>query len=156
MKRRTNQEKAQSSLNSLSPRNLEEIIDARVQRAMGSAGVSQKMVQQAIVSSSYSGPLPRPEETAKYESILPGFSNRFVTMAEMAQKSDIESNRRRERGEIAFRMSSLVVAAVLGLVPLLGGIWLLSTDKPVSGFTIIAGAAATVIYAVTKGQKKRG
>lgn len=153
MKRRTNPEKNPGSSNSLSHRSLEEIVEAKVRQSLNS-GVIQQVVQQTIVSTSFSGPLPPPEETAKFETILPGFSNRFVTMAELAQKANIDAIRRRDRSEIIFRMSSLLVTLVLGVIPLLGGMWLISLDKPVSGFTVIAGAAATVIYAATKGKKK--
>ena len=37
---------------------------------------------QATATTSYSGPLPQPDDLARYDEILPGAANRIVTMAE--------------------------------------------------------------------------
>jgi len=156
MKRRTNPVAKTSHPAVLTPRNLEALVESRtrsaVAKALSEGGMVQQIVQRTIVQS-HSGPLPPAEETARFEALLPGFTDRFITMAEIAQKADIATVERRDRGTLWYKFAALAVLATLGLIMISGGIWMISTDKPIQGFVAIGTATAAVIWAMRRNPK---
>ena len=50
---------------------------------------TESVTQVQHLSQTYSGPVPQPEDLAKYEQIQPGFADRLMTMAEIEQKEPI-------------------------------------------------------------------
>lgn len=91
-----------------------------------------------------SGPLPPPDTLAQYERISPGFADRIVSMAEKEQV-----NRHGQEGDRWALQDRLltrgqIFAFILSLAIVFGGIWLLTMDKPITGFVTILGAIGTV------------
>ena len=48
--------------------------------------IAQFLVQQHTIEERHSGPLPRPDDFARYDEIVPGAADRILTMAENQQK----------------------------------------------------------------------
>ena len=114
----------------------------------------------AVVASAmyrFSGPLPPPEELAKYEQILPGSANRIISMAEQQsahrqslEKTAINANAMTQRW-------GLICAFVLSMTAICGGIWLSARGMSGAGLTsIIAALAALVgVFVYGKSQQKK-
>lgn len=66
----------------------------------------QRAVIQQITAQAFSGPLPAPEDLARYEEVCPGAANRIITMAE-------GQNAHRISAEANF-MSAAILNARLG------------------------------------------
>lgn len=164
MKRRTNPGKAKTNSSNSSPRteldSLDLLIEKRVENQLdqrlqqifgGGVTVEQTMVRQT----SYSGPLPPSDETARYEQIHPGFVDRWTRMAERAQEAEIKTVKRRDNGELAFKLAALLCAFVVCLALVCGGVWLLHGGKSIEGFGTLAVAVGAVIWGgLSKGKAK--
>ena len=74
------------------------------------------LVHQIVVEQTYSGPLPPAEETGRYEQVLPGFTDRWVKMAEIEQRTRHETSRRRDWMNFCYSMGALLSASVLVLL----------------------------------------
>jgi len=92
----------------------------------------------------FEGPLPPPEQLKQYEEVSPGFAERIVQMAEKEQDfrhRDTDRIRGMQRKIIG---RGQVFGFILSLVIILGGILLIMSDKPTSGFISILTGVATV------------
>jgi uncharacterized membrane protein len=105
----------------------------------------------------FSGPLPPPEELAKYEQILPGSAHRIIAMAEQQsahrqalEKTTINANSMTQRW-------GLVCAFVISMTAIVGGIWLSAHGMSGAGLTsIIAALGALVgVFIYGKSQQKK-
>lgn len=101
--------------------------------------------QETIQASAYSGPLPPPEAMAKYEAILPGFTDRLLTNFEKQSTHRMGL----ETGAVGHdqRMGSRgqVFALVIALVALgLGGI-LIWNGHTVAGTIIATGDLVSLV-----------
>lgn len=67
----------------------------------GLAPEQRTVVIQAIKGESFSGPIPHPELLQKYETIHPGFAERFVSMAERQLDHRIECENKVVNGSLA-------------------------------------------------------
>ena len=96
-------------------------------------------------SSIFQGPLPPPEELARYEAALAGCAERTVSMAEeqAAHRRAIEARMIAEK--LAAERRGQVFAFILVLVSMLVGGALIAFDKDISGLTAILGALASVV-----------
>ena len=80
------------------------------------------------VETSYSGPLPKPEDFAKYESVQQGAANRILTMAEKQQEHRIacekliveENLQKDKRGQYLGALIALVCIGASVALGLLG------------------------------------
>ncbi len=48
--------------------------------------ITQLLIHQHTIEETFSGPLPRPDDFARYDEIVPGAADRILTMAEKQQK----------------------------------------------------------------------
>jgi len=103
------------------------------------------MLQAAVEISRYSGPLPKPEDLAKYEQVLPGSADRIIRMAEQQathrqslEKVVVESN-------VAVQKWGLVCAFVIALSAIVGGILLSLKGMSGVGLASIIGALAALV-----------
>ena len=75
------------------------------------------VTQQEVTTSAYSGPLPRAEDFAKYETVCPGAANRIIAMAEKqaAHRQEIEKAviSAANRNSLAGIGSALVLAVLV-------------------------------------------
>lgn len=154
MKRRTNPQKHQSSSSySVTPKQLEQAVEKAVDGRL--ATIEQTIIQQT----SYSGPLPPSDETANYERICPGFTDRWIKMSEIEQQKRYEVVERRDKYEMAYRVSALGVSSIITLCLVGGGMALLYLGKTMEGFASIGVAAAAIIGSLlyrTAKQKEGG
>jgi uncharacterized membrane protein len=93
---------------------------------------------------SYTGPLPPPEDLKEYDQVSVGLANRIVEMAEREQQfrhSDTITVRKIQEKVLP---RGQIFGFILSLVIILGGILLIMSDKPTSGFISILAGIATV------------
>ncbi|MBI2833463.1 MAG: DUF2335 domain-containing protein [Acidobacteria bacterium] len=131
-----------SKTTSLSKRNRNRQISAPPQHAVqqrpGYALVSQQELRVA--------PLPKPEELAQFEAVLPGLAERIVTMAE-------ENGRDRRLNNRTMRWVTIlgqVFAFTIMMTALLGGFYLVQQGQDSAGVaaivTAIGAPLATFVY----------
>ena len=115
------------------------------------------IMQAAIQISRFTGPLPRPEELAKYEQILPGAADRIIRMAEQ------QSTHRQSLevvvigGNATTQKWGLACAFIIAMSAIWGGIWISLKGMSGTGLTaiIVALVALVSVFVYGKsGQKK--
>lgn len=91
----------------------------RLKSAVDTIVTTLKTDRTAVSTENYSGPLPSPDQLARYEQIMPGAVDRLIAMAEREQLHRLEIDKtikiRREIG-ISLAFSFIVAIAGLGLV----------------------------------------
>jgi uncharacterized membrane protein len=101
----------------------------------------------SIMAAFRKGPLPPPEEMEKYERLLPGatkllfenFVNQSNHRMDLEKETIQKDIKRADRGQI--------MAFILGLVALSGGIYLIFLGKDAQGLASIISALATLLGA---------
>ncbi len=102
-----------------------------------------------------SGPLPPPEDLAKYNDIIPDGANRILSMAEQQQKHRmylekvvIESDSRRA-------WAGLIAGLVVALALLGAGTYLIATGHETGGTVLVGLDLATVVGSFIYGTRTR-
>ncbi|MCB1310260.1 MAG: DUF2335 domain-containing protein [Leptospiraceae bacterium] len=107
----------------------------------------------------YSGPLPAPDDLLKYDQIVPGAAERLIQMAERQMEHRHKLELIVVSGGSKRAWVGLFFAFLLGLSGILGGIYLISEGKDISGLaTVISSAAALIgvfIYGKRSESKQR-
>lgn len=67
----------------------------------------------SVRQSSYSGPLPPPEDFASYERVLAGSTDRILTMAEEQQKHRLETEKKIVDGKLSRMQSGQTIGCLL-------------------------------------------
>lgn len=97
-----------------------------------------------------SGPLPPAEELQKYANVFEGCADRIVAMAENNQAHRHSLETKVIGANISREKWGQLIAASLFLAVAGGGVWLISIDKPVEGFTSLllglAGPIGLLVY----------
>ena len=88
--------------------------------------------------SRYSGPIPRAEEFARYEDVLPGSADRLISMAEREQTSIM-----------SFRSKTLVAATLVAIGTIAAITVILTLGEPEHVFMVAALALAQILPPVT-------
>jgi uncharacterized membrane protein len=103
---------------------------------------SQVVSQQVEI---HTGPIPAPAEIGEYERILPGSADRIIRMAEkeQAHRHQIESRGQRHRLGITF--VGQLFAFLMGMSGIAGGVYLVKSDKPITGFGVFFTSLATLV-----------
>jgi uncharacterized membrane protein len=113
---------------------------------------------QITAVSSFSGPLPRPEDLAKYNEIVPGAAERILSMAEkeMQHRQEIEKQESKNRISLAHISTVLSFISVLVLSGLIGYSLYLGQFGTAIGVAIgaIASVAGVFVYAKASRNKK--
>jgi hypothetical protein len=148
MKRRTNPTKHAANSASLS------IPTQQLQNLIRSEVNSQIRIQQITIESSYSGPLPQADEAIKFEEACPGFIHRWTIIAEKEQDARLSTVTRRDYMEFTYRLGGLLIAAIVCVGLLSGGIWLIKEGKSLEGFSFITVALAQIIVGAISHRKK--
>lgn len=99
-----------------------------------------------FASEEFSGPLPHPVILEKYEHTLRGAAGRILSMAEhqaehrrRIEAHVVESNTRNE-------FAGIIVTFILSITAIAGSIWLIATDKQVTGFLTMLSTLLTLVY----------
>ncbi len=104
----------------------------------------------------YSGPLPTPQAFSEYDQALPGAAERILSMAEREQthRHAIESGLLRMES----RNSGLGLLAgfILGLIGLLGGIYMVSQGADLAGAGVAFTALVSLVTVFVVGRKQDG
>jgi uncharacterized membrane protein len=107
--------------------------------------VAGELVQRSVTY--HSGPLPPPEDLRQYEQILPGFTDRVLSLTERESEHRMNEERFQNRAMITLArrgqwLASLVVLALIGV----GGAGIL-TGHSVGGLVAIAAGVASIVTA---------
>jgi uncharacterized membrane protein len=93
-----------------------------------------------VIQNIYSGPLPRPQDFAAYNQILPGAADRILTLAE----TQAAHRQLLELRAVTADMIQAATGTVLGYLAFFftmgGGIFLLTLDKPIEGLVALVTA----------------
>jgi uncharacterized membrane protein len=114
------------------------------------------MTQAAIqISRTFSGPLPPPEELAKYERILPGAADRIIRMAEQqgTHRQDLESVAL--GANVTTQKWGLACAFVIAMSAIWGGVWISLKGMSGAGLTAIIGALAALVGVFVYGKSEQ-
>lgn len=116
---------------------------------------TQGIIRAAVEISRFSGPLPHPEDLAKYEQILPGAADRLIRMAEQQaahrqnlEKAVIFSN-------VTMQKWGLGCAFVLAMTAIGGGIGLSLKGMSGAGLTAIISALAALVGVFVYGKSEQ-
>lgn len=146
MKRRTNPATSSNST-SLKREEITEIIRQEVSRNVLPA-VRKLSIERTEI---FSGPIPSPSACRDYETVLPGFTERAVAMAEKSQESDVQTKIRGDRFLLIWRLTSMFLAFLIATLVVGGGITLLFFNKNIAGYSVLIGGVAAVITAMRHG-----
>jgi uncharacterized membrane protein len=106
---------------------------------------------QLIQHSLHQGPLPRPDDFAAYERVLPGAADRILKMAEKQAGHRQILERRSVSGDLVKAMMGTVLAYIAFGGSMYGAVYLLLHDKPVESLaalvTALGSAFGPKIYA---------
>jgi uncharacterized membrane protein len=108
---------------------------------------------QVTTATAFAGPIPPPDQLAKYERALEGLADRIVAMAEQ------EGEHRRAMHRRAMRLSELGLAAAftLAMTALGGGIFLVHEGSSAEGMgSIILAISSLVLVFLTRGKRHAG
>jgi uncharacterized membrane protein len=109
----------------------------------------------ASLISQFSGPLPPPEELAKYDRILPGSADRIIRMAE--QQSMHRQNL--ESVVLGANASSqkwgLICAFIIAMSAIWGGVWISLKGMSGAGLTTIITALAALVGVFVYGKSQQ-
>lgn len=95
---------------------------------------ARRLALQAIRTEVFTGPLPHPDDLLRYKEVFPECPERIVQMAEAqaAHRHDLEKNRLRS-GVLTERLG-MILAFVLAMTAVVGGLYLVAHDKELTGF----------------------
>lgn len=108
--------------------------------------VSEKM--------SYEGPIPPPSLLKEFDSVIPNGADRIMTMAEkqLEHRIDLESKVVSANNRDSFL--GVIFAGSLGLIAVVGGIYLILKDKNIQGFVLMLGTIGTLVSVYIRSTKK--
>jgi uncharacterized membrane protein len=115
----------------------------------------QNAVAQFRKTELYAGPLPHPEILQKFEQILPGSADRILKQAEDQTKHRIELEKKVVSADIIKSYMGLVFGFLIGMVGILGGIYLARLGFDVYGPILSGGSFVTLVVAFIYGTKSR-
>ncbi len=114
-----------------------------------------EILHAAVEISRFSGPLPHPEDLAKYEQVLPGSADRIISMAE--RQADHRRNLERTviLSNVTLQQWGLACAFVLAMTAISGGIWLSLKGMSGAGLTAIISALAALVGVFVYGKSEQ-
>lgn len=115
----------------------------------------QNAVAQFRKTELYAGPLPHPEILQKFEQILPGSADRILKQAEAQTQHRIELESKVVSADIIKSYLGLVFGFLIGMVGILGGIYLATLGYDVYGPILSGGSFVTLVVAFIYGTKSR-
>lgn len=111
---------------------------------------SSRRTEVQVQHEEFSGPLPSPEVLKRYSEAFENGAERIFEMAEREQ-----AHRHTQESRIVlFSGSGTIFAFVLGMTATVGGLWLVHSDKPISGFAFFFSGAGSLVAAFFYDRKK--
>lgn len=102
----------------------------------------------------YRGPIPDPQTLAEYNAINDGFADRIISMAENQLEHRTTIEKRIVEAKIRQEKFGMICGFVLALLVILGGIFLIYSNKDASGLGMIIGSLATLVGAFLYTEQK--
>ncbi|MGD0411762.1 MAG: DUF2335 domain-containing protein [Verrucomicrobiota bacterium] len=90
------------------------------------------------------GPLPDPEVLAGYEKVMAGAAERIFKMAEIEQHERHLAFYREQRTKSVAILLGQVLAFLMGISGILGGVYLVAKDKSLAGFSVFLTSLAAL------------
>ena len=113
--------------------------------------VRQQQQVQIFTSEDFSGPLPPPQMLARYEEVYPGLVDRMVSLTESQSAHRQKMEAKVISSNVSSQLLGLILSALICLVSISGGIYLILCDKDISGLastiTPLAALVGVFIYA---------
>jgi uncharacterized membrane protein len=106
-------------------------------------GAQPVLVSQTQVT--HAGPLPSPDVFAGYEKVLSGSADRIIKMAESEQMHRQTLDRRQQWHRAGLTFVGQLFAFLIGMSGIGGGIYLVKSDKSISGFSVFFTSLAALI-----------
>jgi uncharacterized membrane protein len=105
----------------------------------------------------HGGPLPDPEILAKYEQVMPGAAERIFKMAETEQHERHLMVYRDHRIKSVATLLGQVLAFVMGMSGIIGGVYLVAKDKSLAGFSVFITSLTALcgVYLYNRQDQKR-
>lgn len=100
------------------------------------------IVQEVKTELHYSGPLPPPDMLVAYNDAFDGCAQQIVGMADRQSRHRQEMEKTDLTASIKLVSRGQNIAAVFGMIALVGGIGLLALGKNIEGFSTLVGAVA--------------
>jgi len=98
-------------------------------------------------TSFFRGPLPSPAILKEYEDILPGSADRIITMTEKQQQHRMSIESAVIQSDIWMERLGLGAGFVLAMTLALGGIWLVSEGKEITGLAMLVSQIVLLVGA---------
>jgi len=110
----------------------------------------QTVIEEVTTMVAMSGPLPPPDIARQYEEICPGFVDRSLKMAEMAQQAEIDADFDERQKNQNYRFFGMTCAVVITLSLIGAGVYIAVTVNVYAGIvtaltTFVASAIVTFI-----------
>ncbi|HBM28048.1 MAG TPA: hypothetical protein DDZ92_04000 [Halomonas sp.] len=105
------------------------------------------LTQVTRVESSWSGPLPRPEQVEHFEAILPGAAQRIFDMAEREQGNRITVENQQVSEAISFAKRGQYMGFGLAAACIAAGTYLAAIGQTWPAVVLLGGSLGTVVAA---------
>lgn len=93
----------------------------------------------------FSGPLPTPDDLAKYKEIDPLLVETITTMAVDQQKHRHKLEARDQKITPFLYVVGQMLGWLLGVIAILGGVFLLYNDKSTEGYSMLIGSVVSLV-----------
>ena len=87
----------------------------------------------------FSGPLPPPHLLIEYNKVYPECGKEIVQMARDEQRHRHQTEEDHVRGDITLAKRGQLIGGILALAAVVGAIYLIAHDKPISGLSVLSG-----------------
>lgn len=135
--------------NDLSETQVLEIIEKQPESVQES--IARTLVAEHV---SYQGPIPPPELLSQFDDIIPDGANRIMIMAEEQSKHRREIEANVVNANNRDSLLGVVFAGIMGLLAIVGSIWLISINKSAEGLSVIIGAVGSLWGIYLKGMSQ--
>lgn len=133
-------------------RELKPLIDMLPQSMRGKA--HEKVVAVGLkIEEQYSGDVPHPRHMERFEALLPGATDRFLTLAENHQEHRIWWERKVLINSAAFQYIGLIFGLIVSLSLIYGAIKCATLNQPAIGVALVAASAAGMVTSFITGQR---
>jgi hypothetical protein len=120
---------------------------------------NSQISRQEVVLMARSSFLPTPKELKEYEELLPGITERFFSAFEKQQEHRFGLEKNAVFTGSKRTLQGQIFAFILGLVTIVGGLFLLFQGKDIQGYSLLVGTVATLagvfIYGKKQNKKER-
>jgi uncharacterized membrane protein len=112
-------------------------------------------VIQSVKAELYAGPLPHPDILEKFEKVVPGSADRIIKQAERQTEHRISIESKVIQSDITNSRIGLIFGFILGLVGVLGGIYLTINGFSVFGPLLSGGTLVALVSVFIYGTATR-